>query len=221
MQLNPSFSGIVLLLCFVGEATAQERAPIPDPHSTSVPAMVSQFVRETAVPPAWTSNAEPAMMRLLLHRTESFADARVDSLISALVVVVATADEPHTQASAAALIVLSGSTASARPRGHIVSQARQIYESTTEEVVQRTILGLLFRVADRERAMEWLLELIVSDPADGRFPDEGEEAVRAALAFGAIGQERLRALNASGGIQNPRTAAFLDHLVEHDFRLRR
>lgn len=207
---------LAAMVLAAGEGRAQEFDAIPDARTTPIGAIISQFTREVSTPPARRSNAEPAMLAILMQRTEIYSASRVDSLIAGLEnLATSQSASVYARAKAAALLITAAGSDSRRPLHDGVERIQDVYEANAgDAIVRGTILSMTYRLADRGQTLEWLTNLVTAPPAQQTYPHEGQDAVRAMLGLGDVGRSRLRQLENENRIRDSRAAALARGLLD-------
>ncbi len=207
------------LLLSLAPALAAAQEP-PDPERTPVPALLERYRTELETSSLHLrSETRGVLIAMLTGHEIDVPPGRLNSLLAGLEALVRSRASSEVRADAASLVAIAAEADLPDPRPALTSRVVRLYAEVDDELVRRTLLASMPRLADRDGALAFLRE--IAEQKDDSYPEESWDAVRRLVAAGPEGQRLIRAMQRERTARNPVIQGIVDELVASDFRPRR
>lgn len=154
----------------------------------------------------YTENVRPqtAGLTQIMVFPDSFAPARVDSLLDGLERFAISSEHRRVQGVALFRLSQGGMESSARTIPGIAARLVRIHENSSTPHIRDEAVTMLGEQVERDVAVAALLRIAVRDSAQQRSPEGALRAVWSLTRLGPEGEAALRMLHARGLVREPR-----------------
>lgn len=212
---RPLVAGLVVALA-PALAAAQEDT---DLQRTAVTVLVDRYRKELETPSLhMRSETRGLLIAMLTGNEVQVQPDRLNALIVALDALARSDADSDVRADAASLLAIAAEADLPTPRPELTTSLLRLYTEVDDELVRRTLMASMPRLADRGRALAFLRG--IAEQAEDSYPEEAWDAVRRLVSAGPDGRQTIRAIHAARSARNPSIQRVVDELVASEFRTR-